>query len=65
MELDFPDMNLPVYDYPPKVRLELLNEMQGLMIKHGLLKGATELSGFIDAGIVETVMQTQSPPGEK
>jgi ABC-type nitrate/sulfonate/bicarbonate transport system substrate-binding protein len=62
MELDFPDMDLPVYDYPPRVRLELLDEMQTLMVTHGLLKGTTDLSVFVDTGIVESAWQNQSPP---
>lgn len=55
MNLDFQGMSLPVYDYPPKVRPELLDEMQRLMVAHGLLKGTTDLSRFVDTGVVDEV----------
>lgn len=55
MDLDFQGMSLPVYDYPPKVRPELLDEMQRLMVAHGLLKGTTDLSVFVDTGVVDEV----------
>ena len=53
MDLDFQGMSLPVYDYPPRVRPELLDEMQRLMVTHGLLKGTTDLGGFVDTGVAE------------
>lgn len=62
MEMDFRDMSIPVYDHPPKVRLELLDEMQSLMVAHGLLKGATDLGGFVDAGVVEAACPDPASP---
>lgn len=60
MEMDFPGMNLPVYEYPPKIRLELLREMEALMRSHGLLKGEADLEKYADLGVVETVLKSQA-----
>ncbi|MBI4803363.1 MAG: ABC transporter substrate-binding protein, partial [Elusimicrobia bacterium] len=61
MALDFQGMSLPVYDYPPRVRIELLEEMQKLMATHGLLKGTTDLSGFVDTAVVEEAWSQSRP----
>jgi ABC-type nitrate/sulfonate/bicarbonate transport system substrate-binding protein len=57
MKLDSEDMSLPVYDYPPKVRMDLVNEMQGMMLAHGLLKGTTDLGLFVDTGAVDEALK--------
>ncbi len=64
MELDSGGMSLPVYDYPPKVRTVLLDEMQELMKVHGLLKGTTDLSGFVDAGVVDEALRALPGTGK-
>lgn len=61
MKLDVHGMSLPVYDYPPKVRVELLKEMEHVMILHGLLEGTTDIGLFVDNSAVEAVWKDLNP----
>jgi ABC-type nitrate/sulfonate/bicarbonate transport system substrate-binding protein len=62
MRLNSPGMSLPVYDYPPRLRLYLLREMQAMMSRYGRLKSAPDLGAFVDESIVETVWRGVRPP---
>jgi len=55
MEEDYQGMNLPQYDMPPTVSLELLSEMQDLMIKYGYIDTKTDLAPYIDNSFVEKI----------
>lgn len=57
VEKDFQGMNLPQYDFPPRVRVELLDEMQELLLKHQVIDKKVDLSDFIDNRFVEEVYQ--------
>jgi len=55
MEKDFEGMNLPQYNELPLVRVDLLEEMQDLLFKHGAIDKKADLSAFIDNRFVEEV----------
>lgn len=52
MAESFLGMNYPQCDIPPVVRVDLLEEMQGLLIKHGFLKKAAPIQDFVDNSLV-------------
>jgi len=55
MEKEFHGMNIPQYDMPPTVSLDLLNEMQELLFRHGEIDKKIDLSPFIDNSFVEEI----------
>lgn len=55
MEDDFQGMNLPQYNFPPLVSLQLLDKMQDLLIKQKAINNRANLSTFIDNNFVETL----------
>ena len=55
IEEDYQGMNLPQYDMPPTVSLELLGEMQDLMIKYGYIDTKVDLAPYIDNSFVEKI----------
>lgn len=59
--INLPGMSLPVYDYPPKIRLELVKKMETLMLDHGLLKGSTDIGIFVDSSVVNEAMRDAAP----
>jgi len=55
MEKEFHGMNIPQYDMPPTVSLDLLNEMQELLFRHGEIDKKIDLAPFIDNSFVEEI----------
>jgi len=55
MEKEFYGMSIPQYDMPPTVSLDLLNEMQELLFRHGEIDKKIDLSPFIDNSFVEEI----------
>jgi len=53
MKLYFKGMSIPQYDMPPRVRLDLLNQMQELLLGYGKIKEKTDLKDFIDNSFVD------------
>ena len=45
MELDFMGLDLPQYDLPPTVSMDLLNQIQDLLFKYKFINIKTDLSG--------------------
>lgn len=54
---DFEGMNIPYYDFPPKVQLGVLNQMQDLLLKHHFIEKKVDLSKFIDNRFVNEVYE--------
>ena len=44
--------SIPVYDYPPLIRVELLNQVQDLLFEYGEIEKKVDLSDFIDNSFV-------------
>jgi len=55
MEKEFHGMNIPQYDMPPTVSLDLLNEMQELLLRNGEIDKKVDLRPFIDNSFVEEI----------
>lgn len=55
MEKDFHGMNIPQYDLPPLVSIDLLNEVQDLMLRYNYIDKKTDLSPYIDNSFVEKI----------
>ena len=53
MEGEFQGMRIPKYDLPPRVNVELLEEMQDLMFEYGVIDRRVEIEAFIDESFVE------------
>ncbi len=53
----FKGMSIPQYDYPPLIRIELLDEMQDLLVKYQFIRKKADLSPFIDNSFVEKAYQ--------
>jgi len=58
LEGEFEGMEIPTYDLPPKVRVDLLEEMQRLLREYGEIDKAVGLNNFIDMSFVERAMET-------
>lgn len=58
MEGTFRGMSIPRYDYPPLVRMDLLEEMQALLLEYGKIKEKRDLSPHVDNGMLEDVHRT-------
>jgi hypothetical protein len=56
MELRFQGMSIPSYDFPPLVRLDLLEEMHRLLVKYHFSAGHPDLRNHIDNSFVEKAM---------
>lgn len=54
---DVEGMNIPQYDLPPVIRVELLSLIQDLMSKHGFIKKKADIERFIDRGFVDKAMK--------
>ncbi len=68
MRFEFQGMSMPVYDPTPRVRPELLEEMQRLLLKHGKIDRTIALGPGIDNGFINTVArrldaETKNPLG--
>lgn len=48
----YKNLSMPVYDYPPLVRLDLLTEMQRLLFKYKEIDKQVDLRGFINNDFV-------------
>lgn len=48
----YKNLTSPVWDYPPLVRMDLLNEIQKLLLKYKKIDGAVDLEKFIDNSFV-------------
>jgi len=55
MEMNFMGMNLPQYDLPPTVSLDLLEKIQDLLLKYKLINIKIGLSSHIDNSFVEKI----------
>jgi ABC-type nitrate/sulfonate/bicarbonate transport system substrate-binding protein len=44
-----------VYDYPPLVRLDLLEEIQRLLLEYGFIEKKVDLEDFVDNSLVEKI----------
>jgi ABC-type nitrate/sulfonate/bicarbonate transport system substrate-binding protein len=55
IEFEYAGMNLPQYDLPPTISLELMTEMQNLLFRHGYIDHETDLHNFIDNSFVEKI----------
>ena len=53
MKGTFQGMQLPQYDFPPKIRMDQLNEIQDLLFKYGYIDKKIEIKEFIDNRFVE------------
>ena len=53
MEGEFQGMEIPSYDLPPRIRVDLLEEMQGLLYKYGEIDKTVDIRDFIDESFVE------------
>lgn len=54
---EFEGMSIPYYDYPPLVRIGLLEEMQDLLLKYNEIDEKIDLSEFIDNSFVEKIYE--------
>jgi len=50
---EFQGMSIPTYDFPPKIRINLLNEMQDLLLKYGYIEEKINIEEFVDNSYVE------------
>ena len=48
MASEFQGLRVPRYDFPPKVRMDLLNEVQDLLIKYDYIGKKINISSFVD-----------------
>ena len=53
MKGTFQGMQLPRYDFPPKIRIDLLNEIQDLLLKYGYIDKKINVREFVDHRFVE------------
>ena len=58
MELRYEGMSIPDYDFPPLVRLDLLEEMHRLLVKYKYSTGKPDLRNYVDNRFVERAAQT-------
>lgn len=63
MEGEFEDMSIPAYDMPPKLRPELLNKMQELLLKYGEIRRKADLTKHLDYSFVEKAMAETNAGG--
>ncbi len=54
---DVEGMNIPQYDLPPVIRVQLLSLVQDLMNKHGYINKKAEIEKFVDFSFVEGAMK--------
>ncbi|MCX5795422.1 MAG: sulfatase-like hydrolase/transferase [Elusimicrobia bacterium] len=62
MKAEYAGMMIPQYDLPPRVRPELLEAMQDLLLKYGFIKKKKDLKGAIDDSFVEKGMDALAGP---
>ncbi len=62
MQRESMGMSLPQYDMPPRVRLDLLREMQRLLAAHGVVEGSRDIAPFIDNRFVEEAFRAVKEP---
>ena len=53
MEGEFQGMRVPAYDLPPKLRVDLLQEVQNLLLEYGEIDSIVDINNFIDNSFVE------------
>lgn len=53
IEMDFNGLNLPEHRQVPMVQIQLLNEWQKLLVKHGALDRTVDLKTYVDNSFVE------------
>ena len=53
MEGEFQGMKIPSYDLPPRIRVDLLEEVQRLLLKYGEIDKTVDINDFIDSSFVE------------
>ncbi|MFH1618328.1 MAG: hypothetical protein ABIG11_00325 [bacterium] len=56
IEADYEGLNLPQFDYPPRVRPELLEEMQELMIRYGHITEKADLKKFVNQELLQQAL---------
>lgn len=57
IELDFKGLSLAEYKDKPFVSIDLLEDIQDLELKHGIIENKANISNFIDNGIVSEVLE--------
>ena len=50
---EFQGMSTPQYDFPPKIRIDLLNEVQDLLLKYEYIDEKIDIEEFVDYSFVE------------
>ncbi len=55
MELNYMGMNLPQYDLPPTVSIELLNQLQALLLEYNFVSIKTPLGAHLDNRFLENI----------
>ena len=53
MKGDFLGMEIPKYDFPPRIRLDLLNKVRDLLLKYGYIDAKKNIINFVDNSFVE------------
>ena len=53
MENSFQGLEIPRYDLPPVLRMDLLDEVQDLLIKYEYIDEKVNIEDFIDSSFVE------------
>ena len=53
-------LSLPIFDYPPLVRLDLLEETQRMLIEYGEIDDKVDISDFVDNSFVERAAENMS-----
>lgn len=57
---DMEEMTIPAYDLPPKMRLDLLEQMQDLLLKYGKASKKVRITDFIDDSFVDRAMESMT-----
>lgn len=57
MLLYYKGMSLPQYNYPPFVKIDLLNQMQDLLFSYKVINHKKDLNKFIDNSFVEKIYE--------
>lgn len=60
MENNFQGLAIPRYDFPPKIRINPLNEMQDLQLKYGYIEEKINIEEFIDDSFVDKAVESMN-----
>lgn len=53
MEGEFEELEIPTYDLPPKMRVDLLNKMQDLLLEYNDIERKVDIKDFVDDSYVD------------